>query len=220
MILNLYKPLGLTSHDVVNQVRKITGERKVGHGGTLDPLAEGVLVIGVGRESTKQLKSILEDTDKEYEATIEFGKISSTDDSEGDITDTKADLSKLTLEDIETVLKKFVGTIEQVPPIYSAIKVKGQRAYKLARSNKPILLSPRKVNIKTIELLEYNPPELKFITTVSSGTYVRSLARDIGASLNVGGYLKTLRRTRVGRFFIGDSLTLEDLPQQVKMMDT
>lgn len=220
MILNINKPLGLTSHDIVNKIRRITGEKKVGHGGTLDPLAEGVLVVGVGRESTKTLQEILKNVDKEYVATIELGKISSTDDSEGNIIDTEADLSKLTREDIETVLKKFIGIIEQTPPTYSAARVNGKRAYKLARLGKAIQPNPRIIEIKNIKLLSWKLPEFQIATTVSSGTYIRSLARDIGKTLNTGAYLKALRRIRVGNFLVEDSLTVEDLLNKIKVVDT
>ncbi|MDZ4231169.1 MAG: tRNA pseudouridine(55) synthase TruB [Patescibacteria group bacterium] len=212
MILNLRKPKGMTSHDVVDRVRKITGERRVGHGGTLDPLAEGVLIVGVGRESTKKLESILKDTDKEYEATIVFGKTSTTDDSEGVITatGTKGSLSKIK---VLLALKRFTGTIEQTPPAYSAVKISGKPAYKLAREGKRVELKKRKVTIKEARLISFDPrpPVAKVQFIVSSGTYIRSLARDLGRYLKVGGYLKELTRTRVGNFKIEDSLSLDEL---------
>ncbi|MCR4261173.1 MAG: tRNA pseudouridine(55) synthase TruB [Candidatus Colwellbacteria bacterium] len=219
MILSLIKPAGISSHTLVNQIRRITGERKVGHGGTLDPLARGVLIVGVGRESTKQLQQYSKNTDKEYEAIIELGKNSSTDDSEGQIT-IVGDPMNVGRDKIEKVLVKFTGKIKQRPPKYSAIKIKGSPAYKLARRGNIFALPKRSVEIKSLELIEFKPPFIKITTTVSSGTYIRSLARDIGAKLKVGGYLKDLTRTRVGSFTLEQSSSVEDFAKRYKMSNT
>ena len=215
-ILNINKPTGITSHDVVDKVRKITGERRVGHAGTLDPFAEGVLVIGVRRESTKQLGDISKSSEKEYIATLELGKVSTTGDPEGKITET-ADKKQLTFDrvEIEKILEKFQGEIEQVPPIYSAIKIKGEPAYKKARRGEKFTLPKRKIKIYEIELLEWKSPFLKIRVVCSSGTYIRSLAEDIGKRLNVGAYLKELVRTRVGTFTLQESKTLDEFKKEL-----
>jgi len=220
MILNILKPKGMTSHDVVNRVRRIFDEKKVGHGGTLDPLASGVLILGVGRDSTRKLQEVLKGTDKEYEAVLELGKTSTTDDAEGEISVVMDDLSSIDQKKIQKALKSFEGEIEQTPPIYSALKIKGTPAYKLAREGKEVELKPRKVHIKEIEVLDFKSPYLKIRALVSSGTYIRSLARDIGKKLDTGAYLKELTRTRVGDFELKDSLTLEELSITCKKFNT
>jgi len=218
MIVNIKKPKGLTSHDVVDRVRDITGERKVGHAGTLDPFATGVLVVAVGREDTKKLGNITKNTEKEYAATLELGKTSSTGDPEGAITPAKnlIALSYPHLNSVKGMLKGFVGEIEQVPPAYSAVKVKGVPSYKLARRGKAVALLKRKVSIKEIELLEYHPPVLNIRVVCSSGTYIRTLAQDIGEKLGVGAYLTELERTRVGDYTIEQAVSLEELPAFLK----
>lgn len=216
MLINLRKPPGITSHDAVNKIRSLTGEARVGHGGTLDPFAEGVLIIGVGRESTKKLHQILKGTDKEYVATLELGKTSTTGDPEGEIKNTASDeeIKSLTDEKIKKTLQDFTGEIEQTPPSYSALKIKGTPAYKLARRGQTPDLPKRTVTIKELELLEFNPPLVKIRAVVSSGTYIRSLAGDVGSALKVGAYLEKLVRTRVGEFKIEDSKTLEELEKE------
>ena len=216
MLINLRKPSGITSHDAVNKIRSLTGEARVGHGGTLDPFAEGVLIIGVGRESTKKLHQILKGTDKEYVATLRLGQVSTTYDPEGEIKNTANDeeIKSLTDEKIKKTLQDFTGEIEQTPPSYSALKIKGTPAYKLARQGQTPDLPKRTVTIKELELLEFNPPLVKIRTVVSSGTYIRTLAEDIGKTLGVGAYLKELVRTRVGKFRIEESKTLEELNQE------
>ena len=216
MLINLRKPSGITSHDAVNKIRSLTGEARVGHGGTLDPFAEGVLIIGVGRESTKKLHQILKGTDKEYVATLRLGQVSTTCDPEGEIKNTASDeeIKSLTDEKIKKTLQDFTGEIEQTPPSYSALKIKGTPAYKLARQGQTPDLPKRTVTIKELELLEFNPPLVKIRTVVSSGTYIRTLAEDIGKTLGVGAYLKELVRTRVGKFRIEESKTLEELDQE------
>ena len=232
MLINLRKPRGITSHDAVNKIRSLTGETRVGHGGTLDPFAEGVLIIGVGRESTKKLHQILKGTDKEYVATLRLGQVSTTGDPEGEIKNTASDeeIKSLTGEKIKKTLQDFTGEIEQTPPAYSALKIKGTPAYKLARRGITVSLPKRKVVIKELELLESNLPLAKSRTedyqssgawikiraVVSSGTYIRSLAGDVGSALKVGAYLKELARTRVGEFKIEDSKTLEEVEKDLR----
>ena len=216
MILNVKKPKGMTSHDVVDEIRKITGEKRVGHAGTLDPFATGVLIIATTREDTKKLGNIAKNTKKEYVATLELGKISTTGDPEGTIkpfADNLVSLSYPRLNRVKDILKLFIGEIMQTPPSYSAIKVNGVPAYKLARKGKNVKLSSRKVIIEKIDLLLYNPPFLKIRVVCGSGTYIRSLAKDIGEKLGCGAYLTELERTRVGNFKIEDSIPLKKLSQ-------
>lgn len=208
-IFAVYKPKGPTSHDIIDFIRRLTRIKKVGHAGTLDPLAKGVLVIAVTREGTKQLTDLIKN-EKEYIADIKLGETSNTDDDEGEKTATEG-AEPVSREDIEEVLPQFQGDIMQTPPIYSALKIKGQNAYKLARKGKKIEMEARPVVIKEIEILEYEWPMLKIRTVTGSGVYIRSLARDIGQALGVGGYLAGLERTRVGAFTKEDALTLDDL---------
>jgi len=203
------KPKGMTSHDVVDVVRKITGERRVGHAGTLDPNATGLLIVGVGREATKKLGDLTKNTKKTYEAEIILGANSTTDDSEGEIT--KQDDKRLSYEEIKKTLESFVGEQMQTPPAYSAIKLKGRKAYELARQGKTFELAPRKVIVYTLKLLDYNYPVLKIKCEVSSGTYIRALARDIGTELGTGAYLKELRRTKIGKYHIKDAVEINDI---------
>jgi len=212
MILNINKPIGMTSHDVVDSVRRITGEKKVGHAGTLDPFASGVLVVGVGREDTKKLGDITENAEKEYEATLELHKTSTTGDPEGIIQQTE-NSKQITKRQIENVLQKFIGEIEQTSPLFSAVKVGGIRAHKLARQGKVVTMPKRIVHIFTIDLLDFQLPYVKLKITCSSGTYIRTLAEDIGKELGVGAYLTKLTRTRVGNYKIEDSTAPEELTQ-------
>jgi tRNA pseudouridine55 synthase len=213
MLLNINKPQKITSHDVVNEVRKITKEQRVGHAGTLDPFATGVLVVAVGRNDTKKLGALTKDTDKEYIATLELGKTSTTGDPEGIITPAKHSFRYPHRNHIKDVLKSFTGTIQQIPPAYSAIKIKGVPAYKLARKGKEVKLSPRTVEIKELKLLSFGQPLLEIKVVCSAGTYIRSLAKDIGEKLGTGAYLTKLQRTRVGTFKIEDSIPLLKLNQ-------
>lgn len=214
MLLLIDKPKGITSHDVVDRVREVTGERRVGHGGTLDPNATGLLVIGITREGTKRLVEFTKGKDKVYEAEILLGEERDTHDAEGEIRIKSLDLGIQGLPDknrVVEVLESFVGEQEQIPPAHSAVKIKGKKAYQLAREGKEVEIEPRKVTIHSIELLEYDYPVLKIRTKVSSGTYIRSLARDIGRTLGTYGYLKELRRTRIGEYDISKAVRLEDL---------
>jgi tRNA pseudouridine55 synthase len=237
------KPAGWTSHDVVAKVRNILKQAqcqklkaesqskqlsanssqpsapspkvKVGHTGTLDPFATGLLIIVIGNYTKRAAE--FSKLDKTYEAEVTLGSVSSTGDVEGEITKYRGEGRgeskeyEPSLEEINKVLKSFVGEIEQVPHKFSAIKVDGQRAYKLARQGKEVKLEPRKVRVECLECREYNYPKLKIVTEVSSGTYIRSLAEDIGEKLGTGAYLSSLRRTMVGKFDIKDATSLENL---------
>lgn len=205
-IITINKPVGPTSHDIIGQVRRITGEKRVGHAGTLDPLASGVLVVGIGREHTRQLAKIVQH-EKEYLATICFGQTSTTDDEEGEKRSVEG-VKQPTSQEIKLALKYFIGTIKQTPPLYSAIKIKGQRAYGLAREGKEPALESRPVFIKKIETLRYQYPLLEIKITCGAGVYIRALARDLGNKLGTGGYLANLVRTRVGQFTLKKAITL------------
>lgn len=208
----VYKPVGPSSLKIVENIKKITGIKKVGHGGTLDPLASGVLVIGLTRKGTKKLQDISQQ-EKEYMGTIKLGEKSTTDDSEGE--KTKIEVKHQPREEkIKQILKQFEGEIKQAPPRFSAVKVKGKRAYQLARKGKEVNLEPRQVEIKQINLIEYDYPLLKIKIVCGKGVYIRSLARDIGDKLETGGYLYELERTRVGNFRLEEALTLDDLKQR------
>jgi len=208
-IFAIYKPKGPTSHDIINKLRRETGIKKIGHAGTLDPLASGVLVVGVGREATKQLGAIVK-KEKEYLAKIRLGMESTTDDEEGVKTEVKIVGKIPTLEEIKKALAKFEGEILQTPPIYSAIKIKGKKAYKLARKGQTPKLKPRKALIKEIEILKYEWPYLELRAVTGPGVYIRALARDIGKELKVGGYLVGLERTRVGEFTKEEAINSKD----------
>lgn len=210
------KPAGMSSFGVVARVRRILSQKagrkvKVGHTGTLDPFATGLLILMVGK-GTKRAEEFLK-LDKEYEARICLGKVSSTGDIEGEIREF-ARGSFQELPDVETVaavLRKFTGEIEQRVPKYSAVKIKGRRAYDLARKGVEVEMPVRKVTVYKIELLEYKWPELAIRCKVSSGTYIRTLGEDIGEALGVGGYLTALRRTQVGKYRVEDAVRLEEL---------
>ena len=220
-IFAVFKPKGPTSHDIINEIRKITGARKVGHAGTLDPLASGILVVGVGREATRKLNEIVA-KEKEYIADIKLGEESSTDDEEGEKISLKVNKFP-SLEEIEAVVKSFIGKIMQTPPIYSAIKISGQPAYRLVREGKVVVLEPREVEIKDIKILKYETflkkflgdakkgPFLKLKVTTGPGVYIRALARDIGRKLGIGGYLANLERIRVGEFTRENAVKISDI---------
>lgn len=210
-ILAIYKPKGLTSHDVVQQIRNVTGIKTVGHAGTLDPLARGVLVIGIGREATRELRAIVGE-EKEYLAAIQLGAQSSTDDSEGAVLQRDVPTPPAE-EDVEKAVIRFQGTIRQVPPAYSAVHLHGVRAYQLARQGKTVALGEREVVVRTIKVVRYAWPRLELRVVTGPGVYIRSLARDIGYELGTGGYLLDLERTRVGKFTKQDALTLSQFAQ-------
>ena len=208
MIININKPAGWTSFDVVKKVRGIIKEKKVGHAGTLDPFAEGVLVLGTGPD-TKKLTDITT-ASKIYRAELTLGKATDTQDRDGKIS-AEAPVPELTRETIDSVLASFVGTQEQIPPMYSAKKVNGQRLYKLARKNKTVERDPVTITIDQISLLDYTEPVITFEVTCSKGTYVRALGADIAAKLGTVGHLTALIRTSVGAYHIANATTIEEL---------
>jgi len=215
-IFGIYKPIGPTSHDMIDKLRKITGIRKIGHAGTLDPLASGVLVVAIGREGTKQLGTLMK-MEKEYIAEIKLGETSTTDDEEGEKTKIQETrYNRPNRSQIQNIIKQFIGQVEQTPPIYSAIKIKGKSAYKYARAGQKIELKPRIVEIKSIEILDYKWPVLKLKIVCGSGVYIRSLARDIGEKLKTGAYMAGLERIRVGEFDKKNSSTLEKFEKNWK----
>jgi tRNA pseudouridine55 synthase len=221
------KPAGMTSHDVVGRCRRVFGTRRVGHAGTLDPMATGVLVVGVER-ATKIL-GLLTATDKSYAATIRLGQTTSTEDAEGEVLQTVS-AEDVTDSAVDQAVARLRGDIDQVPSAVSAIKVDGQRAYKLVREGKTVELQARRVRIDRFEVLatRRHPAIAAGLVDVdievdcSSGTYIRALARDVGTAVGVGGHLIALRRTRVGRFGLGEAHTLEhlaDAPQLSYSLD-
>ena len=214
MILNLHKPVGWTSFDVVKKVRSVIKEKKVGHWGTLDPFAEGVLIIGTGKD-TKKLTSIT-GADKTYKARICLGEITDTLDTEGQVIEAKP-VPEINADDIHKVLDSFLGTSCQIPPMFSAKKVNGQRLYKLARKNIEVKRDPVQINIKSIGLLDYLDHSLSFSVTCSKGTYIRVLGKDIAEKLGTVGYLKSLVRTQVGPYSIDDSKTVEEFQASWKL---
>ncbi len=206
-VLVVDKPIGMTSHDVVQVIRNGTKIRRAGHTGTLDPRASGVLVVLVG--PAVRLSEYISASDKRYQAIVRMGATTDTYDEEGKITTSSS--VEITEAQFEESLKQFVGEIEQVPPPYSAIKIQGKKAYEMAREGKEVDLSPRKINVYSLELLEWAPPEAVIDVYCSSGTYVRSLANDLGKSLGCGAYLVGLRRTKSGRFTLRDAVSLRKL---------
>jgi tRNA pseudouridine55 synthase len=214
-LLLIDKPRGWTSFDVVAKVRgtlkkAIGGKPKVGHTGTLDPLATGLLVLTLG--SYCKRAGEFSKLDKTYEVEMTLGKTSTTDDGEGDITEVSD--KKPSRDELSTAVMSFVGAIEQVPPVFSAIKVNGKRAYKMAREGKEVKLEPRQAIIYAIENLEYTYPVANFTVQVSSGTYVRSLIRDIGQKLECGAYMSALQRTQVGEFSLESAITVENISEK------
>ena len=213
-VLVVDKPSGMTSHTVVARVRRIAGTRKVGHAGTLDPMATGVLVLGVGR-ATRLLGHLMTGA-KGYDATIRLGDGSTTDDAEGELTPA-VDATSLGQDQVASALEQFVGDIEQRPSVVSAIKVDGKRAYARVRAGEQVELAARSVRVHRIDVaaLRVAGPylDVDVSLTCSAGTYVRAIARDLGAALGVGGHLSVLRRTRVGKFTLDEARTLHQLEQ-------
>jgi len=206
-LINLYKPAGPTSHDMVDLVRRLTGERTVGHAGTLDPFAEGVLLILVGREMTRRQKEFMS-LEKAYVATVYLGASSDTDDVAGRIT-IHEDTVPVSQETIARTLSHFTGDIEQMPPAYSAIKLKGKKAYELARKGEVPEMKTRTVHIRSIEIISYHWPRLEIEVVCGSGTYIRALARDIGEELGCGAYVEKLVRTRIGEYRAEESVKVK-----------
>ncbi len=205
-ILVVDKPQGWTSHDVVDFIRKKFALKKVGHAGTLDPMATGVLVVLIG--GFTKSSNIFSADDKEYEGSLTLGAESDTGDACGKISDSGKPVN-YTKGEIEDVFKKFLGDIDQHPPMYSAVKVRGRKLYELARRGIDVVTTPRRIRIKNIEITDIKLPEVSFKVTCSKGTYIRQLAVDIGKELGSGAYLSKLNRTRSGRFRIGEALGID-----------
>lgn len=206
--LNIYKPQGKTSHDIVAMLRRTTKIKQIGHTGTLDPFAEGVLPICIGK-STRLIEYL--NDDKAYIGTIQFGTATTTYDIEGKISKTSE--KKITIENLEQVLLQFRGEIEQIPPIYSAIKINGKKLYEYARKGEAIEIKPRKVNINKLEIVSFNKEKqtAELLIECSKGTYIRSIANDIGEALNCYGHLIKLVRIKAGKFSLKDTKKLEEL---------
>lgn len=207
-ILNIHKATGMTSHDVVARVRKLLQQKRVGHAGTLDPAASGVLPICVGQGT--RVAEYLSESGKEYRATIVFGVETDTYDAEGQITRT-ASTATLSRENIEHALQQFLGPQMQVPPRYSALKIQGQAAYKRARAGEEVALAARPIELFRLEIVDWQTPVLTLEVACSKGTYIRSLAFDLGHTLDCGAHLGGLVRTRSGPFSLEESITLEAL---------
>lgn len=207
--LLINKPKGITSFDVIRKVRKVLNMRKIGHAGTLDPMATGLLLLALG-EGTKLLEYLIK-KDKTYLAEVRFGAVSTTFDAEGEITETGTEGKTDTVSVFEAVQQKFLGNIEQVPPKYSALKINGEKAYDLARRGEEVKLNARQVKIYRNEISNYQYPNLKLEIDCSTGTYIRSIANDLGEELGCGGYLTALQRTKIGKFDLENAIELEDV---------
>jgi tRNA pseudouridine55 synthase len=207
-VLVIDKPVGMTSHDVVQIVRRGTGIRRAGHTGTLDPRASGVLVVLVG--PAVRLSEYVSASDKRYQATLRLGTSTDTYDADGQITKNES-INDVTEEQFESLLENYTGEIMQTPPPYSAVKVKGRSAHNRARKGEQVQLEPRKINVYSLEILEWAPPEAVLDIYCSSGTYVRSLAHDLGNDIGTGAYLIGLRRTKSGRFTLRDAVPLRQI---------
>jgi tRNA pseudouridine55 synthase len=215
-VLIIDKPAGLTSHDVVHRVRRIVGQRSVGHLGTLDPMATGVLPVVLGNMT--RLAQFYLKSEKSYEGVIRFGFATDTYDAEGEPASSPQELTH-SLNQLRAMATKFSGVIEQMPPPFSAKKIQGVPAYKLARKKKDVVLQPVQVEIKAFEILSLADSMAGFCARVASGTYVRSIAHDLGQLAGCGAHLQSLRRTSVAEFTLEDAYTLEDLDQAVKTGD-
>ncbi len=207
-IINVYKPRGMTSHDVVSVLRRITKIRQIGHTGTLDPFAEGVLPICIGK-ATRLIEYLADD--KAYIGTIQLGKSTTTYDTEGDVINVSD--KTVTLKEIEEALQHFIGDIEQYPPLYSAIKVNGKKLYEYARKGENVEIKPRKVNITCLKILNYDEKhrQAKIYIECSKGTYIRSIANDLGEILGTHGYLLNLIRSKAGIFVLENSINLNNI---------
>lgn len=208
-ILPVNKPKGIPSFDVVECVREGTGVQKVGHAGTLDPLATGLLLILVARSATRLQEACMH-LSKTYEATLRLGEKTPSYDTETDVVE-RTDPSGITRSNVEDARESFLGPIQQVPPMYSAVKVEGERLYKKARRGETVDRPPRQVRIDRFELTEWTPPDFTVQVECSKGTYIRALARDLGEELGVGAHVTTLRRTAIGSFTVRDSWSLDAL---------
>ncbi len=208
-VLNVYKPAGVTSRDVVNAVQRLIRPEKCGHAGTLDPMATGVLLIGVGPAT--RLTTMLQDGAKTYVAEFILGQTSDTDDSSGQVQQNPTPDVKPTAETINIRLQSMIGIVSQVPPIFSAVHVDGQRAYDLARRGEAVELTAKNVEIHSIRILSYEWPRLELEIICGSGTYIRSIARDLGNQLGCGGLMSRLERTHIGRFSACDAIPADEL---------
>ena len=211
MIIPINKPAGITSHTVVNKLRKHYGIKKIGHAGTLDPFATGVLILLVGRESTKKSQELMKQN-KIYRTKLKLGYISDTYDKDGVIQEYNIQKVPTRLE-IDQIISSFIGEISQIPPMYSAIKINGKKMYELARKGQTVDIPPRLVNIYNIIVLDYTYPYLTLDIVCSSGTYIRSLGYDIGIKLDTGAYLEELERRQSGEYNIENCYTLDTLPE-------
>ncbi|GBC93007.1 tRNA pseudouridine synthase B [bacterium HR15] len=210
-VLNINKPVGLTSHDVVEHIRAVAHQKEVGHTGTLDPMADGVLLVCMGRAT--RLTPYLQQLPKKYRGIIQFGIRTTTQDAEGEVF-SQIPAPHLTLEQVQEAVRPFIGRIEQIPPMYSAVKIDGKRLYELARAGKEVERKPRTVTIYTLQIEHFQPgefPTARFYLECSSGTYVRTLASDIGDRLGMGAYLKQLTRIAVGHFLLEEAQPLDTL---------
>lgn len=212
-IVNIYKEKGYTSHDVVAVLRKVVGQKKIGHTGTLDPDATGVLPVCLGRAT--KVCELLTDHDKTYEALLLLGKTTDTQDISGEVLEEK-DPAHLTEEEVRSCIESFIGAYDQVPPMYSALKVNGKKLYELAREGKIVERKSRRVQIHGIRILEMNLPHVRMEVDCSKGTYIRTLCHDIGEKLQVGGCMEELERTKVGRFLKEDAVTLDEVRQKIE----
>jgi tRNA pseudouridine55 synthase len=203
------KPKGRTSFDVVEVVRAGTGIKKVGHAGTLDPMATGLLILLVARPATR-LQAAFMHLPKAYEGTMRLGETTPSLDAETEVVE-RTDPSHVTLDDLSALRETFTGSLRQVPPMYSAVKVDGERLYKKARRGETVDRPPREVYVESLEFVDWQPPDLQFRLTCSKGTYVRSLARDLGEELGVGAHLRALRRTAIGPHRVDDAWALAAL---------
>ena len=213
-LLLINKPKNWTSFDVVNKLRHLLKTKKIGHSGTLDPLAKGLLIIGIGKY-TKKLES-LQGLDKTYEGIIEIGKTTPSFDLETPF-DSVSDYRGVTPKEIMLAVETLTGELDQIPPLFSAIKVNGQRAYKSARKNEKILLKSRKIKVYKFEIIQLILPEIHFRVVCSKGTYIRSLAKDLGEKLRVGGYLKELVRTQVGEYKLENAFLLDQFIDRINL---
>ena len=212
-IVNIYKEKGYTSHDVVAVLRKVVGQKKIGHTGTLDPDATGVLPVCLGRAT--KVCELLTDHDKTYEALLLLGKTTDTQDISGEVLEER-DPGDLTEEEVRSCIESFIGEYDQIPPMYSALKVNGKKLYELAREGKTVERKSRRVQIHGIRILEMNLPHVRMKVDCSKGTYIRTLCHDIGEKLQVGGCMEELERTKVGRFLKEDAVTLYEVRQKME----
>jgi tRNA pseudouridine55 synthase len=213
-ILNFYKPVGKSSFFIVKVVRAVTGVKKVGHAGTLDPFADGVLLVCTGK-ATKQVSALM-DLPKEYIGLIRLGEIRDTDDVTGAVVETKA-VPEYDSDFLKKIAESFIGASEQIPPMYSARRIQGQRLYKLARNGITVERKPRTVHVYELEVRKIEIPYIEIRVVCSRGTYIRAIARDIGNKIGCGAYLHSLTRTRIGSYMVTNALHIESFNQWVEL---